>query len=379
MDVEFILRIENLAKEMQERNKMKNYKLERMGYIIDQANGISNLLSFWHLERKKNILKKKMETFIIEFYMLNPTENCKENLLDTENNEIIQDIVLTFYSEFEHRDPKKSAKYYEMKGRKEKIKQLIINCATEKVNDLIKLIQDAPEKINIDETNIAGFNKTCIDPISLDDGLKLHGVLEDLDYVIFIQPAEFMRPGSMNPVDYKYLALTYTKKYIKDWLNEKKRIEYCDTDPDNKLYPQKTPYLLSPLDFNCNPAYVKLWEILHILHSKQRIFYVLPSHSEEPDHKCMKELESHDIVKICICHGDNCWKWDKNTCKIDASDEEKRKIQTECNMKKFEEYRERVGNFTKTVQEGQRLSKPGRLSQTKVSRSRTSPYKKDHT
>ena len=244
------------------------------------------------------------------------------------------------------------------------------------VQDFIVLIKNSPEKININEKSITGINKTCVDVINLDDAAKLHEILEDINYVIFIQPAEYNRPGSMNPVDYKYLALTYPKKFIKGWLKESKKIEYCDTDPDNKLYSRKTPYVLSPLNFNCNPAYIKLWEILHIIHSEQRIFYVLPrSPSERPALKCMKEGGSHDIIEIAICTGDNCWEWDKQTC-IKASDEEKRKIQTECNMKKFEEYRERVGNFTKTVQEGQRLSKPGRLSQTKVSRSRTSPYDK---
>ncbi len=183
---------------------------------------------------------------------------------------------------------------------------------------------------------VAGVNKTCIDVIQAEDSEKLHEVLEDLDSVIFILPAEYMRRGG---VDYKYLAYTYKKNYITSWFNTPARIKYCDTDPDNQFLKQKTPYVLSPLNFNCQPAYIKLWEIVHIIHSKQRIFYVLPSHSEHLKHKCMKkEPESYEILKIAICDGDDCWKFDDNTGCIQGTEPEKIEIQKKCNRIKFLKY-----------------------------------------
>jgi hypothetical protein len=69
---------------------------------------------------------------------------------------------------------------------------------------------------------------------------------------------------------------------------------------------------------NCNQAYVSLWELLHIIRSTQRIFYILPSHfSEGPKHVCMQENiheeDPREIIKIAKCVGEYCWKWDTVT------------------------------------------------------------------
>lgn len=183
------------------------------------------------------------------------------------------------------------------------------------------------------------MRKQCVDVLNLEDSANLHSVLEEDDSVIFVQPAPIMRPGMVISVDYRYLALTYTKEYIKYWLTISEKIEYCDTDPTNILFQQKTPYVLSPLHFNCENSYVSLWDILHIIYSKQRIFYVLPSHTAySSKHKCMKNKEtSEEIIKIGICVGDDCWKWTDEGC-IKQSRQEKVTIQTECNKEKYENY-----------------------------------------
>ena len=311
------------------------------------------------IEKHLNFLDR-IKSFIIKFYMLNPDIDHR----DAKANYITD--ILYIYNEVFTKTFSTSIDgngYY-----KETMKQIIERYARIAVSDIIKLIDEAPEKIPVNEKKIAGINKTCVDVINWDDAAKLHEMLKDLNYVIFIQPAEYNRPGTPNSVDYKYLALTYPKKFIKNWLKESKKIKYCDTDPDNKFFKEKTPYILSPLDFNCNPAYVKLWEILHIIHSPQRIFYVLPrSPSERPTLKCMEKEASHNIIKIAICDGADCWKWkwDGETCKIDASDEEKLEIQTECNKRDLDDYIERVGRL-------QKGSKPGKTKELR--RSRTSPY-----
>ena len=301
-------------------------KREYMTSIINQTIVVLGK-NWWFSFEERNELKNMIEIFIRKFYMLNPNQNYLKKFLTTKNNHIIEDItrtlntVLTELIVPEHR---------------ETIISPIIKYSKLVVSDFIKLIKDAPEKILVNERSITGFRKTCIDVINLDDAANLHEILKDLDNVIFIQPAEYMRPGKPKPVDFKYLALTFSKKNIKDWLSD---IKYCDTDKTNENN-KKTPYVLSPLNFNCNPAYIKLWEILHIIHSPQRIFYVLPSPSEGPKHKC-EEGNPHEILKIAICDGDDCWKWDENTCRIKASDEEKDNIQTKCHMEAHEEYTRR--------------------------------------
>ena len=333
----------------------KTIKIEPQESITDDdlKNEFSGAEKEKHLE-----LTNKIKSFITKFYMLNPTIN---HLKQEYITNILDIYDIEFRTSFSH-GGKYCGKYY-----KEVVGNIIEEYSKLVAEDLIKLIQDAPEEINIDEQRFTGINKTCVDVINFEDAAKLHEILTDLDNVIFIQPAEYMRPGSTSPVDYKYLALTYPKKYIKDWLNESKKIEYCNTDPDNKLY-QKTPYVLSPLNFNCANAYVRLWEILHIIHSPQRIFYVLPSHSEGPKHKCMKEGESEEIIKIGICKGDNCWKWDSKKKCIKASNEEKLKIQTECNTREFEDYIKRSEKLKekKRLKNKRRSSEPEPLKTTQI-------------
>jgi hypothetical protein len=311
-------------------------KVQYMTSIIDQAYVIAKE-TYWYWysnSQEKNKLKNMMEFFITKFYMLNPNENYLKKFLNPKNNHIIQDISRTFYIVFERIYPKQN---------KQQIKDIIIQYATDSVQYFIKLIDEAPEKLDVNEKSIAGIRKKCIDVLEFDDEAKLHEVLKDLDNVVFLIPTEYMRAGTPNAVDYKYLAFTYPKNFIKSWFNESsKKIKYCDTDEDNKSFKQKTPYVLSPLNFNCDNAYVNVWQLLHIIHSTQRIFYVLPSPSEGPKHKCMKQQESQEIVKIAICNsnkkGNNCWKWDENTECITASDQEKVNIQIECNMNAYEEY-----------------------------------------
>jgi hypothetical protein len=225
-----------------------------------------------------------------------------------------------------------------------------MNYAITIVKYFIKLIENAPEKIPINEKKIAGIRKECTAVLEMDDSAKVHEVLENIDNVVFLIPAPRMRPNTVNPVAYNYLAFTYPKKFIKTWLKDSKRIQYCDTDELNTFEQDAIPYILCPLSFNCDPAYVKLSQILHIIHSKQRIFYILSSHSEHLKHKCMKEEpESQEIIRIAICDGDKegnkCWKFDENTECIQDSEPDKIKIQTERNMKEYEEYRRRFQRF----------------------------------
>ena len=307
------------------------------------------------LVQEENELKNKIDFWIREFYMLNPRHIGLQNLLTIEPNRIIQDMKAILYESFEdlnllarvhdlgHYIDEKTLS--ELKKEKQKIIEKIMEYTKNSVNDFIKLIENAPEKIDVNEKMVAGVNKTCIDVIQAEDSEKLHEVLEDLDSVIFILPAEYMRRGGPLPVNYKYLAYTYKKNYITSWFNTPARIKYCDTDTDtdNQFFKKKTPYVLSPLNFNCDPAYIKLWEIVHIIHSTQRVFYVLPSHSENLKHTCMKDdKESHQILKIAICDGPDCWKWDKNTGCIQGTDAEKIEIQKKCNTRTFDRYMERT-------------------------------------
>lgn len=334
--------------------------------VKKQEKYIFDFLTRTHVQ-EENELKNKIDFWIREFYMLNPKHIGLQNLLtietetETENNQIIQDMKVILNLSFENL--KRLERVHdvgnyidkttlsELIQEKQKIIEKIMEYTKNSVNDFITLIENAPEKIPVNEKKIAGIRKGCIDVIEAEDSAKLHEVLEDLDSVIFILPAEYMRRGGPLPVNYKYLAYTYKKDYITSWFNTPARIKYCDTDPDNQFLKQKTPYVLSPLNFNCEPAYIKLWEIVHIIHSKQRVFYVLPSHSEHLKHKCMKNYESHEILKIAICDGPDCWKWDKNTGCIQGTHAEKIGIQTECNRKQFDEYTERMKNLKRKEEE----------------------------
>jgi hypothetical protein len=310
------------------------------------------------LEEEEEKLKNMIDLFITKFYMLNPNVNHLNNFLstnvnyvdhqNTKLNYIIKDISIYFYAVFDA--------YYkiDIQGKKE-IGTKIMDYAINIVEKFITLIENAPEKIPINEKMVAGVNKTCIDVIQAEDSEKLHEVLEDLDSVIFILPAEYMGRDGPLPVNYKYLAYTYKKNYITSWFNTPARIKYCDTDELNTKQQRAIPYILCPLNFNCDPAYIKLWEIVHIIHSKQRIFYVLYSHSEHPKHKCMKGYESHEMLKIAICDGDDCWKWDDITQCIKDSEPDKIKIQTECNMKNYENYIRRMEMLKKLKRKNEEI------------------------
>jgi hypothetical protein len=283
--------------------------------------------------------------------MLNPNVNHLNNFLNPNvnyldkfrapDNYITINIRSTFYTVFE--TPRYYPTGHDIHNYREKVHTKIMDYAINSVKKFITLIEEAPEKIDVNEKSIAGIRKDCTDVLGLDDAAKLHEVLKDLDNVVFLQPAGYMRAATPFPVGYKYLAFTYPKEFIKNWLKEPQRIQYCDTDERNSSE-LAIPYILCPLSFNCNPAYVKLSQILHIIHSTQRIFYVLPSPSEGP-HKCMKQQESQEILQIAICNsnkeGNNCWKFDENTKCITASEQEKVKIQTECNMNEYKEYMKR--------------------------------------
>jgi hypothetical protein len=304
--------------------------------IIKIAHNLTQTYVYWHSEKNKNILEK-MKLFITKFYMLkNP------NIENLNQTSITDSIRMTFYRAYDimYTYPLDKRPHISIL---QKIKHEIMNCATDTVNAFIKLIDEAPKKISIDEKMVAGVNKTCIDVLEGEDSAKLHRVLEDLDSVIFIRPAEYMGRGGPLPVNYKYLAFTYKKENIEDFFKTPERIQYCDTDPDNQFLKQKTPYILCPLNFNCDPAYVNLWQILHIIRSTQRIFYILPSHYlGGPKHKCMNDdKHSQEILEICICDGPDCWEWDENTECIKATDAEKIEIQTECNRRNFDEYTRR--------------------------------------
>jgi hypothetical protein len=314
------------------------------------------------LVQEENELKNKIDFWIREFYMLNPRHIGLQNLLTIEPNRIIQDMEDILDESFKNLDllaPRARVHdlgHYidektlsELKQEKQKIIEKIVEYTENSVNDFIKLIENAPEKIPVNEKMVAGVNKTCIDVLEGEDSAKLHRVLEDLDSVIFIRPAEYMGRGGPLPVNYKYLAFTYKKEHIEDFFKTPERIQYCYTDPDNQFLKQKTPYILCPLNFNCDPAYVNLWQILHIIRSTQRIFYILPSHYfEGPKHKCMNDdKHSQEILEICICDGPDCWEWDENTECIKATDAEKIEIQKKCNRRNFDEYTRRRKNLNK--------------------------------
>jgi hypothetical protein len=247
--------------------------------------------------------------------------------------------------------------YYkiDIQGKKE-IGTKIMDYAINIVEKFITLIENAPEKIPINEKMVAGVRKECTNVLEFDDEAKLHKELEDVDNVVFLQPAEYMGRDGPLPVNYKYLAFTYPKKFIKTWLKDLERIKYCDTDELNTKQQSAIPYILCPLSFNCNPAYVKFSQILHIIHSKQRIFYILSSHSEHPKHKCMKEKpESQEIIRIAICDGPDCWKWDDITQCIQGTHAEKIGIQTECNMKNYENYIRRMEMLKKLKRKNEEI------------------------
>lgn len=344
--------------EEQKINNMKDI-IDKAYDIIDKASRdilkktwdfVKQMYSYSYsdslLEEEKK-LKNMIDLFITKFYMLNPNVNHLNNFLSTnvnyeddhlnpKLNYIIKDIRIYFYSVFEA--------YYEIdiEGKK-KIDKKIMDYAITIVEKFITLIKQAPEKIPINEKKIARIRKECTAVLEMDDSAKVHEVLENIDNVVFLIPAPRMRPNTVNPVAYNYLAFTYPKKFIKTWLKDPKRIQYCDTDELN-FEQDAIPYILCPLSFNCNPAYVKLSQILHVIHSKQRIFYILPSYySDGSKHVCMKENpESQEIIRIAICDGDDCWKWDDNTQCIKESEQDKIKIQTKCNMEEYEEYRRRM-------------------------------------
>ena len=284
-------------------------------------------------------LKHKIGNFIIKFYMLDTSINHLK-----EDPEYIKKIQGIFENEFELTYNRKGEQYLESKEYKYKkeCKDIILKYTKEVAQDFINLIKDSPEKIDINEKRVAGINKNVFDVLNFEEDAKLHKVLKDQeDSVIFMQPVEYMRSGTLKPVDYKYLSLTHPKHYIKDWLKEKKRILYCETDPSNifkdiehyhlttdpknffknltkyyenyKQIPYKTPYILCPLIIGSTSVYVKLWDMLHIIYSKQRIFYVLPSHYHHlgaQEQKCMNDKHSEKIIKLGIClYGPNCWSW----------------------------------------------------------------------
>jgi hypothetical protein len=364
VDIKEVYHIESIIKQallvVKKQKKQEKQEKYMLGFLIRRT----------HVQ-EENELKNKIDFWIREFYMLNPRHIGLQNLLtietetETEPNRIIQDMKAILHESFDNVD--RLARVHdvgnfidektlsELKEEKQKIIKKIIEHTKISVNDFITLIENAPEKIPINEKMVAGVNKTCIDVIQAEDSEKLHEVLEDLDSVIFILPAEYMGRDGPLPVNYKYLAYTYKKNYITSWFNTPARIKYCDTDELNTKQQRAIPYILCPLNFNCDPAYIKLWEIVHIIHSKQRIFYVLYSHSEHPKHKCMKGYESHEMLKIAICDGDDCWKWDDITQCIKDSEPDKIKIQTECNMKNYENYIRRMEMLKKLKRKNEEI------------------------
>jgi hypothetical protein len=327
---------------MDQEKRMDPEKIQDMRSLIEDAYDILRPKQLFSNSREKeeNKLTNTMKLFITRFYILNPDENHLNNFFNKNlnMNYIIKSIRRSFTNlRFHH---EKRAEIVN------KIMEYAIIC----VNDFIRIIEQAPEKIPINEKKIAGIRTECTNVLGLDDEAKLHEELENVDNVVFLQPAEYMRPNTVKPVKYKYLAFTYPKKFIKTWLKDPKRIQYCDADELN-FEQDAIPYILCPLSFNCNPAYVKFSQILHIIHSNQRIFYILVSPSEGPHNNCMKkDPESQEIIHIAICdsnkEGNKCWKFDENTQCIEDSETDKIKIQTECNMEEYEEYIQRKKMFS---------------------------------
>ena len=285
-------------------------------------------------------LINKIESFIIIHCMLNTNIIIKEQTWcdDPDTNYIIKFILHVYEANFasvkailwqwsENYGPDMTDT--DVLKFKEVVKSIILKHAMDSVQNFIRLIDLSTEEINIDEKKIVDFDAVCVDVINWNDSANIHETLKDLDYIAFFTPVGITRAGTIVPLHYKYLAYTYPKSTIRTWFNDSKKIKYCDTVETGKI---KTPYILCPMGVNCNQAYVSLWEILHIIRSTQRIFYILPSHfSDGPKHVCMRENihqeEPREIIKIAKCVGENCWKWDKKTkcidepqCKIPPTD-----------------------------------------------------------
>jgi hypothetical protein len=285
-------------------------------------------------------LINKIESFIIIHCMIDTNIIIKEQTwCDDENTNYIIKYILYVYEHNFRSVERMLRQWSENYGPdmtdtdvlkfKKVVKGIIVKHAMDSVKNFIKLIDLSTEEINIDEKKIADFDAVCIDVINWDDSANIHETLKSVDYIAFFTPVAIMREGTTVPLHYKYLAYTYPKSTIRTWFNDSRKIKYCDTVETGKI---KTPYILCPMGVNCNQAYVSLWEILHIIRSTQRIFYILPSHfSDGPKHVCMRENihqeEPREIIKIAKCVGENCWKWDKKTkcideplCKIPPTD-----------------------------------------------------------
>jgi hypothetical protein len=291
---------------------------------------VHNMLN--KLEKKYSIIRdnlefmNKIESFIIKHCMLDTNIIIKEQTWcdDPDTNYIIKYILHVYENNFDSvkavlwwfsGDDRKDMEKTDVVNFKEVLKRIIVQYAMDSVQHFIRLIDQSPEEINIDEQRIVSIDKECIDVINWDDSAKVHTILKDLDYIAFFTPVGITRAGTTVPLHYKYLAFTYPKSTIRTWFNDSTKIKYCDTVETGKI---KTPYILCPMGVNCNQAYVSLWELLHIIRSPQRIFYILPSHfSEGPKHVCMRENihqeEPREIIKIAKCVGENCWQWNKVT------------------------------------------------------------------